>query len=160
MAGYGDDAAYEAWLTENGYTVPETAPSSTVQRQRASVYIDATYEGRFPGERTSASQERAWPRTGATIFGADVGASAVPQQVIDAAYMAAYLDANGQLSLSNTVDPNRRVKRQKVDTIEREFFDAQGGDFFAPNAIANSLIDGILSPLIGAAMPLPGILVV
>ncbi|WP_127524589.1 DnaT-like ssDNA-binding protein [Mesorhizobium sp. Z1-4] len=160
MAGYGSDAAYEAWLTEQGYTVPETAPSSTIQRQRASVYIDATYEARFPGERTSASQERAWPRSGATLFGSDLATSAIPQQVIDASYMAAYLSANSLLVLSVSTDPNQRVKRQKVDTIEREFFEPGGGSFAAPYARTNSLIDGMLYPLIGPMNAEPNVLVV
>lgn len=160
MAGYGDDTAYEAWLTANGYTVPDSAPSSAVQRQRASVYIDATYELRFPGERTSASQERAWPRTGATVFGSSMASSTIPQQVIDASYMAAYLDANGLISLSRVITPGERVKRQKVGDIEREFFDPQNASMIAPNAAASSLIDGMLAPLIGAATLVPNVLVI
>lgn len=160
MAGYGDDSAYEAWLTANGYTVPGTAPSSAIQRQRASTYIDATYEMRFPGERTSASQDRAFPRTGATLFGIALAINAIPQQVIDASYMAAYLNSNGMLSFTSVVTPGQRVKRQKVGDIEREFFEPADGSFWAPNAATDAMIDGILAPLIGPQTAIPGVLVV
>lgn len=50
------------------------------------------------------------------------------------------------------------MKRQKVDTIEREFFEpGGGGNIFAHNAPVSSLIDGILAPLIGPPFAEPSI---
>lgn len=66
MAGYGDDAGFEAWLTENGYTLPGGAPSGEVLRNRGAGYIDGVYGARFSGIPTGGlAQERAWPRAGA-----------------------------------------------------------------------------------------------
>lgn len=162
MAGYGTDVGFEAWLTANGYTVPVSAPTSAVLRQRGSTYIDATFGERFPGYPTGGiEQDRLWPRTGATdAYGTAIGASTVPTVVIQASYMAGYLEATKPGSLSITINPNARVKRQKVEGIEREFFEPGKSDFFAPNAPVNSLIEGMLAPLIGTSMPLPAILVV
>ena len=67
MAGYGDDDGFQAFLTANGYTLPDGAPAAAVLRQRGSVYVDGTYSLRFSGSPTGgAAQEREWPRTGAT----------------------------------------------------------------------------------------------
>lgn len=152
MAGYGDDSAFAAWMTENGYSLPVGAPTAVVLRQRGSTYIDGMYGERFPGKPTGGiEQERAWPRTGATIYGTALADSVIPQRVVDASYMAAYLEATSPGSLAVITDPAKRVKRQKVDTIEREFFDH--GDL-APGTIAGpvaSIVDGLLAPLLEPA---------
>ncbi|WP_318012473.1 hypothetical protein [Mesorhizobium sp. BR1-1-9] len=58
-------------------------------------------------------------------------------------------------------DPVKRVKRQKVDTIEREFFEpGHDGNIFAPNAPVSSLIEGVLAPLLGPVWGDPAIMVV
>lgn len=159
MAGYGDDGAFGTWLTANGYTLPDGAPTAAVLRQRGSVYIDATYGGRFPGQPTGgAAQERAWPRTGATDrYGNAIASDAVPGAVIEASYMAGYIDAMSPGSLSVVVNPSQRVKRQMVDVIEREFF-APGGD--SAVAPTSSIIDGMLAAYLIAAGGEPWALVV
>jgi hypothetical protein len=148
MAGYGDDTAFSAWLTANGYTLPVGAPTAAVLRQRGSVYLDGTYGLRFPGTPTGgAAQDREWPRAGAVDrYGTAITGNAVPQRVIDASYIAAYQLAVAPGTLSVVVDPSKRVKRQKVDTIEREFFDP--GDASAAAAPVMSAIEGILAPLL------------
>lgn len=160
MAGYGDDAGFTAYMTAAGYVVP--AGTISAARQRGSVYVDGTYAARFPGVPTGGvDQEREWPRTGAEDFyGNAIDPSAVPQRVINASYEAALIELQNPGSLSVTFDPAQRVKRQKVDTIEREFFDPAAGSFFAPNAPVSSIIEGILMPLIGPVVAMPAILVV
>lgn len=161
MAGYGDDPGLTTWLAENGYSLPDGAPAAAVLRQRGSVYIDGTYGYRFPGSPTGGlAQDRAWPRTGATIYGAAIATDLIPQRVIDASYMAAYLDATKPGSLAVVTDPAKRVKRQKVDTIEREFFEPGGGSVFAPDTPVSTIIEGMLAPLIGPAFLEPAIAVV
>ncbi|MGX9120329.1 DnaT-like ssDNA-binding protein [Mesorhizobium sp. BHbsci] len=159
MAGYGDDAGFTAYAAAAGYTVPVGTISAA--RQRGSAYIDGTYGMRFPGVPTGGlAQERAWPRTGATVYGATLASDLIPQRVIDASYEAAYLELNNPGSLSVTFDPARKVKRQKVEGIEREFFEPGDASFWAPNAPVSSTIDGLLAPLIGPVAGLPDILVV
>jgi hypothetical protein len=148
MSGYGDDGGFTAWMAANGYTLPGGAPTAAVLRQRGSTYVDGTYGLRFPGTPTGgAGQEREWPRTGAVDrYGTALDAGTVPQRVIDASYMAAYQEAVTPGSLSVVVDPSKRVKRQKVDTIEREFFGP--GDASAAVAPVMSAIEGVLAPLL------------
>lgn len=161
MAGYGNDQGLATWLAANSYDLPTGAPTAAVLRQRGSVYIDGTYGYRFPGTPTGGlGQERAWPRTGATIYGSTLATDLIPTRVIEASYMAAYIEATNPGSLTVIVDPSKRVKHQKVDTIEREFFEASGGSVFAPDTPVSSLIEGILGPLIGPPFELPAIAVV
>ncbi|TIP70576.1 MAG: hypothetical protein E5X53_26295 [Mesorhizobium sp.] len=160
MAGYGDDAGFTAYATAAGYTVP--AGTIAAARQRGSSYIDGTYGMRFPGQPTGGlAQERAWPRTGATAYGVTLASDLIPQRVIDASYEAAYLELVKPGSLSISYDPAKKVKRQKVDVIEREFFEpGAGGNIFAPDAPVSTIIEGLLAPLIGPMFGLPDILVV
>ena len=150
MYGYGDDNGFTAWLAANGYALPVGAPTAAVLRQQGSLYIDGTYGLRFPGSPVGgAGQDREWPRTGAVDrYGTAVADNTVPQRVIDASYMAAFQLAVAPGSLSVVVDPAKRVKRQKVDTIEREFFEP--GDVSASVPVM-SAIDGILAPLLVAS---------
>lgn len=162
MAGYGTDLGATDYWAAAGYTVP-SGVNIPAARQRGSVYVDGTFGARFPGVPTAgANQDRAWPRTGAAdIYGNAFAPDDIPQRVEAAAYEAAYIEAVKPGSLAVTFDPAKRVKRQKVDTIEREFFEpSKSGDIFAPNAPVSSVIEGILLPLIGPAVPLPAIAVV
>ena len=161
MAGYGTDQGFTDWLAANGYSLPNGAPAAAVLRQRGSVYIDGTYGYRFPGSPTGGlDQDRAWPRTGATIYGSTLADTLVPQRVIDASYMAAYIEATKPGSLAIVTDPAKRVKRQKVEGIEREFFEPGGGSVFAPDSPVSTIIEGLLAPLIGPAFLEPAIAVV
>lgn len=160
MAGYGDDAGFTAYAAAAGYTVP--AGTIAAARQRGSAYIDGTYGMRFPGQPTGGlAQERAWPRTGATVYGSTLASDLIPQRVIDASYEAAYLELVRPGSLSISFDPSRKVKRQKVEDIEREFFaPIDDRNIFAPDAPASTIIEGLLAPLIGPVFGLPAVLVV
>lgn len=158
MAGYGDDAGFTAYATAAGYTVP--AGTIAAARQRGSAYIDAVYGDRFTGSPTGGiDQERAWPRTGATAFCSALASDLIPLRVVNASYEAAYLELQRPGSLAVIVDPSKRVKRQKIDTIEREFFEPGDGAGGASAAPVSSLIDGLLAPLLGPVSG-PAILVV
>lgn len=160
MAGYGTDDGFTAYMTANGYTVP--AGSIPAARQRGSAYIDGTFGARFPGYPTGGiEQDRAWPRTGASdAYGNAISSSAIPTIVINASYEAALIELRNPGSLAVNFDPAKRVKRQKVEGIEREFFEGGAGSIYAPNAPVNSLIEGLLAPLIGSSAPEPAIMVV
>lgn len=161
MAGYGTDDGLKAYWDAAGYTYASDAPFAAL-RQRGSTYIDATYGERFPGTPTEGvDQERAWPRTGATVYGSSLAPDNIPSRVVNASYEAAYIELTNPGALSVSFDPAKRVKRQKVDTIEREFFEpSDNGNVFAPNSPVSSLIDGILAPLIGLPFGEPAIAVV
>ncbi|MGN6146898.1 MAG: DnaT-like ssDNA-binding protein [Mesorhizobium sp.] len=148
MAGYGTDEAFATWMTENGYSLSEDTPDAAVLRQRGSSYIDATYGPRFTGVPADPTQDREWPRTGAYIFGTALADSVIPNRVVEASYRAAYIAATNPGALSVVIDPNRMVKRQKVDTIEREFFEPGAGVKGVLTASVSSDIEGLLAPLL------------
>lgn len=133
MAGYGDDAAFATYLAGQGLTLPTGAPTAAVLRQRGSDYLDATYGPLLVCSAPTGGidQERAWPRTGHRVNCQTIDVDAIPAAWVRASYRAAWLEAMSPGWASGTIDPNKRVKRQKVDTIEREFFDsaaaAEGG---------------------------------
>ncbi len=144
MAGYGTDAGFQAWLTENGYTVPGS-PEPAILRLRASNYIDGLYEARFLGDRTDPlSQERAWPRTGAVVQRVAIPSDLIPPAVEKAAYAAALFEGQNPGKLSISASKGGAVKRKKVDVIEKEFFEGSG-DAVADAAVRLSSVEGLLA---------------
>lgn len=147
---YGDDAGFEAWLETMGYELPATAPDVAVLRARGSLYVDG-YERFWTGERTGgAAQELGWPRTGARVnCTMPVPDDLIPPAVITAAYRAAWLDAETPGILSGAIGTaGTRVKRQKVDTVEREFFDDGAAKVGGGPTFIDATIDGLLSQFI------------
>jgi hypothetical protein len=152
MAGYGDDTAFSAWLTDNGRTLPDGSPSAAVLRQRGSVYVDGTYGLRFPGTPTGgADQERAWPRTGATDrWGNALNASTVPTRVIHASFEAAWAEASSPGSLVASGSSVGRVKREKVEgAVEVEYQSSSGSaGLVADLTPMLTAVEGLLGPLL------------
>lgn len=157
MAGYGSDNGFAEWLVENGYAVPDGSQSLAVLRHRGSAYLDNTYGSRFSGLPVDPEQDRAWPRAGATIFGAVLGADVIPKRVEYASYHAAFIAATNPSALTATVDPNARVKRSKVEGIEEEYFEPGSDGVLAS---LSSDIEGLLAPLLQSTASFPAILVV
>lgn len=150
MAGYGTDSDFTAWLAAEGLTLPDDAAASAVLRQRGSNYVDSVYAARLycSAPTGGVSQERAWPRTGHS-FPVAIDSDVIPGAWERASYRAAYLDATRAGGLSKTVDPDKRVKRQKVDDIEREFFNNGESEAGASGAaILDAEIDGMLAPFL------------
>lgn len=154
MAGYGNDAGLSAWLTDNGYTLPVGAPSLAVLRQRGSAYLDATYAAKLTCSYKTGGidQERQWPRTGAFVYGGPaIDANAIPLAWVNASYRAAWLEASSPGVLTVTINPSSRVKMQKVDVIQREFF--EGGAAAAGIgglSVIDAEIDGLVGPYLCA----------
>jgi hypothetical protein len=152
MSGYGDDAGFEAWMTATGRSVPVSAPSSAVLRQRASDYLDALYGARFTGYPTGGlDQERAWPRTGATAQGHRRSLSnVVPAAVSGRPTAAAWHEANNPGSLSVAVSAAAAVKREKIDVIDTEYF-ASGASAIDDATVRLSEVEGLLAPFLRKA---------
>lgn len=148
---YGDDSGFTAWLATYGYSLPSGSPSEAILRARGSAYLDGTYEALWTGNRTDGvTQTDGWPRTGAylnctTAIDSDV----TPAAVINASYRAAYLEAATPGILASSFQTGQRVKRQKVDVIEREFFD-DGGAMAGSGkgAFVDAEIDGMMRQFI------------
>lgn len=161
MAGYGTNEAFAAWLTENGYSLPEGAPAPAVLRQRGSVYIDGTYGDRFVGAPTGGvDQERAWPRFGAVVFGSALASDMTPARVVHAAYEAALQEAREPGSLSVVGSAAQRVKREKVDgAVEVEYQQSGAEEFAGAMTPVMTIIEGLLAPLLRPEAPsvMPGL---
>lgn len=159
---YGTDEGFTAWLSANGYTLPAGAPTAAVLRARGSAYLDAVYGPRLTCSAPTGGieQELAWPRTGHFVNCASIPDDAIPGAWIRASYRAAWLEASAPGSLSLTVNPNQRIKRQKVDVIEREFHDGGAVEAGGAGAVIDTEIDGMVAPLLCAAFGGPAILVV
>lgn len=126
---------------------------------RGSAYIDAVYGSRFCGRPVSAfSQFLAWPRSGAVVRCEAVPEALTPNPIIWAAYEAALVELRTPGALNASLNPGKRVKRQKVDNIEREFFD--GGSDLASNTPVFSTIEGYLGPFLCSDFVFPAIMVV
>lgn len=162
MAGYGTDEGLTAYAAANGLTLPEGG-NLAAARQRGSLYVDAVYGGRFPGQPTGGiSQEREWPRTGAVdAYGNELPSDTVPSRVEWAAYEAAIVEVSDPWALSPVAVAAEMVKREKVGPIEQEFFaSGSAAEALTPTVTA---IDGILRTLlVGISFDelLPAILVV
>lgn len=162
MAGYGDDAAFDAWLAENGYSLPSGAPSQAVLRNRGARYIDGLYGTRFSGYPAAGiGQERAWPRIEAEAYGAPIGPTVIPSAVIEASYIAAFFEAENPGSLSASGSEASRVKREKVEGAVEVEYQASSGSFSASSLVTLLTdVEGLLAPFLKPTIGMPAILVV
>ena len=124
MSAYGTDQGFTEWLAAQGLTLPAGSPTPAVLRQIGSAYIDAAYEWRLScSKRTGGfSQELAWPRSGHIVNCESLLDDYIPQAWVHASYRAAYLQATQSGWATNYSQPDRLVKRQKLEGLEREFF--------------------------------------
>ncbi|ANV26879.1 DnaT-like ssDNA-binding protein [Agrobacterium pusense] len=164
MAGYGTNEGFTAYAEAAGYVFPDgtTEPQKTAARQRGSLFIDR-YEPRFSGSRTGGyTQERAWPRTGAsTYYGEPIPSDVVPVAIENASYEAAYLELTNPGSLSPVVTGSSTVKREKVGSLEIEYAASSSTDIGNIVAMATPVVTAIEGMLWLFMCPvIPGILVV
>lgn len=148
---YGTDQGFTAWLAAQGLTLPDGAPTPAVLRNIGSSYIDAAYEWRLQCSARSGGfeQELAWPRAGHTVNGQPVPDDLIPPAWINASYRAAYLNGVTAGWSTNSSDPNRVTKREKVDVLEREFFAAGDNGGKADTAAgmpSDAIINGMVLP--------------
>lgn len=127
-------------------TSPTTAGEEAIIRATAA--IDARYRGRFPGYRTNGrGQSLEWPRTGALDAEYQpIGGDEIPVEIIHATCEAAVREIAEPGSMMPDLERGGGVKRLKAGSVEIEY---------GSNATAQTtftLIDGILSPLLGAAV--------
>lgn len=147
MAAYGSDEDFSDWLAANGLALPVDAPDASVLREIGSAYVDSAYETRLFCSRRAGGflQELAWPRTGQSLDGEAIPDDLIPLQWVYASYRAAYLQATQAGWAQGGVNPARLTKREKVDSIEREFFGAGEGAALsnaAPGFNVDPMIDG------------------
>ena len=101
----------------------------------ASDYLDSQYI--FTGKKTDQNQPREFPRNGATE---------IPTAIKKAVFELALQD-------SLTSNPSAEVKREKVDVLEVEYFQADDG------SLRFGYIDGLLRPFLFQSKRMGAILV-
>lgn len=151
MASYGSDQGFTEWLSSQGLTLPVDSPAVAVLRQIGSSYVDAAYESRLQCSRRTGgfNQELAWPRIGHAINGEAVPDDLIPVQWINASYRAAYLESIQPGWATGSTDPNRVVKRERVEgAVEVEYFGGKdtGDSGTALGMTADALIGGMVGP--------------
>lgn len=149
MNAYGNNEEFTAWLTAQGLTLPVGA-NATALRTVGSAYIDGAYEHRLSCSSRAGGylQELAWPRVSHYLNGQELPSDFIPPAWVQASYRAAFLQATNPGWATNSNDPNRKTKREKVDVIEREYFDASslvGTADVAAGMPADGVINGMVS---------------
>lgn len=146
---YGTNEGFQAYLDSMGLELPVGA-NLDVLRTIGSSYIDSAYEHRLSCSRRAGGfeQELAWPRAGHFLNGQELSDTFIPPAWVQASYRAGYLQATNPGWATNSTDPNRKTKREKVDSIEREFFDASnlvGTADVAAGMPSDGIINGLVS---------------
>ncbi|MFV1944136.1 DnaT-like ssDNA-binding protein [Pseudomonas luteola] len=163
-----DADSYHQTRGNTGWTGEDAAKQAALIR--ASAYIDSKYRKKFtsgrwmslfPGTKTGGrGQALEWPRTDAQDYeGNKIPSDEIPAEVQQATYEAALRELSSPGSLSPDYVPSKLVKRQKVDVIEREFFEP-GELGSAPSTPVVSVIDNLIAPVLIARYELPGVMVV
>lgn len=152
MAAYGDNTDFRVWAESLGLCLDGSEVRVEALRTQGSLYLDSAYEYKLQcSERSGGwTQELAWPRKGhRDANGREVPDDLIPPQWITASYRAAYLISVNPAWASNSRDVSRITKREKVDTIEREFFkDGEAGSSLAAAGMASDgMIEGLIKPL-------------
>ena len=139
---YSTATELAAYATSRGI---EIAGESDVLLVGAMDYL-ATLEDRWQGVRTSASQQLAWPRAGAYVYGTALADDAIPQRLKDAQCRLA-LDVDAGVALLPTVGAGSKgsMIEQTVDVITTKW--AEGANNTQPVFTA---ANGLLKPLMKA----------
>lgn len=139
---YASEAELSAYASAREIDIAGT-PSTLLTK--AIDYL-ATLEDRWQGERTSASQPLAWPRTGVYVYGTALADDAIPQSLKDAQIRLA-LEADSGIALLPTVSAGSKgsVIEETVDVVTVKY--AEGANSTQPVFTAAM---GLLKPLMKA----------
>lgn len=117
------EAEYITYTSDRGLTIGADTAAREKELILAMDYLKSI-EQRMKGTRTEATQSLPEPRQNVLIFGELFAADAIPEQYKNA-QMEAGSASNGQSLLIN--ESNQNVKRNRLDTLEQEFF--EGGSW-------------------------------
>lgn len=149
MPSYGSDADLIAYLAETGRALPVDAVPAEV-RAMGSLYVDS-FEDRFCG--ASLQDTSSFPRD---IY------NPTPVRIEWAAYEAGYAWSNGENIFGSGGSQAGTVKREKVDTLEVEYFGAtdagywENSRYIVPMAYAH-LLPYLCDPVGDEGKCMPGL---
>lgn len=138
---------YEAYCTERGLSL--TYPDDTVLAKGivASEWLDARFREVFPGRKTNGrSQEREWPRTGASDNeGYAIDSTTVPIEVKHATYEALRREAATPGILSKDYTPNKYQRAAVSGAVSVDYTNFNGA---AETQIQLQIVVDILSRIL------------
>jgi hypothetical protein len=117
------DAEYVAYAAARNLTIGVDAPTREIELILAVDYL-TSIEQRFKGTRVESDQSLLYPRRNVIIFSDLFDQDSIPIQLKNSQAEAAAA-SNGQSLLTN--ESNQNVKRNRLDTLEQEFF--EGGSW-------------------------------
>jgi hypothetical protein len=117
------DAEYVAYAAARNLTIGADAPAREIELILAVDYL-TSIEQRFKGTRVESDQSLLYPRRNVIIFSDLFDQDSIPIQLKNSQAEAAAA-SNGQSLLTN--ETNQNVKRNRLDTLEQEFF--EGGSW-------------------------------
>lgn len=125
-AFYGTASGFRAYLTARGITLPADSGDDIVVNAKlvvGSEWLDARFRSMFPGRKTGGrSQEREWPRTGASDEeGYAIDSVTVPIEVEYATYEATLRDMNQPGILSTDYTPNKYKRAAVAGAVSVEY---------------------------------------
>ena len=152
MAGYGSAAGFKTYHDERGRDVPPHWHDADITAALlvASEWLDGAYASLWSGAPTGGyTQERQWPRTGATTNTTpayEFTNSEIPQSVVNATYEAAYreLSTPGSLSVDFTQSKFNQVRVDGAIQVEYR------NDFVSSSEVQLQItsIQNMMSPLV------------
>lgn len=120
-----------------GVTLSADDTECEVALVQANVYLSSLC---YYGDTVVSWQQTPFPRTGVAIGNNEYPSDQIPQQAIDAQIVAAAYAASGDIY--TVVDNDQRIKREKIDVIETEYFGSETGSQSGKKVItrANELL--------------------
>jgi hypothetical protein len=132
----------DAYFGERLYADDWTSASDAVREKALIMARRVIDQQQFTGERTSADQLLAWPRTGI----ASVDSSTVPQDVVDAQCELALAFIRNDLTLNDDSRGVRSSREQIGPLVKETVYDGR-----APVRILPDVVMAILRPYFAAA---------
>jgi hypothetical protein len=142
------------YAASRGLTFPASPADKAEQAlRRATAWLDGRYRSRFPGQRKNGrDQALEWPRVYADDRdGNEIASDEVPVEIVNATIEAAVREMASPGGLSPDVTPGKVKKSAKVGDIAVEYAVTSGNAYDQRPVV--SVIDGILSCLLGSASP-------
>lgn len=110
-------AEVRAWAGARGLTLP--AGDSTVEQLiLKAMDLVESFRARFTGSKTDAAQALQWPRTNASLDGAELEDDVIPAELKSAVFQ---LTVEAQSTDLQPTGSGQEVLREKIDVIETEY---------------------------------------
>ncbi len=136
---YVDDAYFVAFALARGITIPATAELREQLLFKSMDYLESLRK-KYKGCKTYSGQELQWPRENVYIDYMIFESNLIPSELKKAQCQAAIESISNALFETND---GSNVKKQKLDTLEVEYFEngsAGVPDFAAVNAYLSELV--------------------